>query len=44
MKRKGRKKKPKVEKITQSKNCRAQTEVEMKEVTLAVVKGSSETE
>jgi len=43
MKRKGRKKKPKVEKITQSKNCKAQTEVEMKEVTLAVVTGSSET-
>ena len=40
MKRKGRKKKPKVHQITQSENCKAQTEPEMKEVTLAVVKGS----
>ena len=40
MKRKGRKKKPKVEEITHTENCKAQTEPEMKEVTLAVLKGS----
>ena len=40
MKRKWRKKKPEVEQITQSENCEAQTEPEMKEVTLAVVTGS----
>ena len=40
MKRKGRKKKPKVEQIIQSENCKAQTEPEMKEVILAVVTSS----
>ena len=43
MKRKGRKKKPKNEQITHSPNCKAQTELEVKEVTLPVVTGSSET-
>ena len=40
MKRKGRKKKPKVEQIIQSENCKAQTEPELKEVTFAVVTSS----
>ena len=43
MKRRGRKKKQKVEQSTQSEICKAQTEAEMKKVTLAVVT-SSETE
>ena len=40
MKRRGRKKKSKVEQITQSENSKHQTEPELKEVTLAVVTGS----
>ena len=40
MERKGRKKKPKAEQFIQSENCTAQTEPEMKEVTLAVVTSS----
>ena len=43
MKRKGRKKKPENEQTTQRENYKAQTEPEKKEVTLAVVTGSSET-
>ena len=41
MKRKGRKKKPKVAQITQIENCKARTEPEKKEVYLAVVTGTS---